>query len=55
MDNIDVLNNAKITLQNELEEGRGLINSVENIGFGDDLYGLVFDSKEILYIRQMKI
>ena len=45
MDNIDVLNNAKITLQNELEEGRGLINSVENIGFGDDLYGLVFDSK----------
>lgn len=45
MDNIDVLNNAKITLQNELEEGIGLINSVENIGFGDDLYGLVFNSK----------
>ncbi len=44
MDNIDVLNNAKTTLQSELKEGIGLINSVENIGFGDDLYGLIFNS-----------
>lgn len=44
MENIDVLNNAKSTLESELNEGIGLINSVENIGFGDDLYGLVFDS-----------
>ena len=44
MENIDVLNNATSTFQSELKDGVGLINSVENIGFGDDLYGLVFNS-----------
>ncbi|MDO4534360.1 MAG: HAMP domain-containing sensor histidine kinase [Clostridium perfringens] len=44
MENVDVLNNATSTLQNELKDGVGLVNSVENIGFGDDLYGLVFNS-----------